>query len=394
MGDARCSMSPGRRRRRNPSLRRCPVAGRAISAPHSRRYSSAFAAISTPSIRYCSVRPRSSSPRSRAARVFTPAQCITNCSMPPSPDELPGRAGSPTILVVSDQRDWHARQMEAAFAAAGAHAARIDLAECDFDTSSPSGLMLPVLGSQLPDAVHVRTLSAGSFEAITKRLGVLHALAKVGVVVWNNARAIERCVDKSMTSFLLARAGVPTPPAWAVESREAAIAIVAREAADGPLVLKPLFGSQGRGLRLIRTPEDVPEPAAINGVYYLQRFVGVEHDGFRDFRLLVSQGRVIAAMARHSSDWITNVKRGARPVPVVANEEMRDLALRAAAAVGTAFAGVDILYDFDNRPTVLEVNSMPAWSGLQKVTSFDIAAALARDMVAAMAERMTQGLGA
>src|SRR5260221_7846999 len=49
--------------------------------------------------------------------------------------------------------------------------------------------------------------------------------------------------------------------------------------------LKPLFGSQGRGLRLIRRPEDLPEPAAVNGVYYLQRFVGVEHNGFRDFRL-------------------------------------------------------------------------------------------------------------
>ena len=108
--------------------------------------------------------------------------------------------------------------MEAAFTAAGARVERIDLADCGFDTRSPSGLSLPVLGSRLPDAVHVRTLSAGSFEAITKRLGVLHALTKLGVVVWNDARAIERCVDKSMTSFLLARAGVPTPPTWTMES--------------------------------------------------------------------------------------------------------------------------------------------------------------------------------
>ena len=144
--------------------------------------------------------------------------------------------------------------MEAAFAAVGARVERIDLADCGFDTRSPSGLSLPVLGSRLPDAVHVRTLSAGSFEAVTKRLGVLHALAKLGVVVWNDARAIERCVDKSMTSFLLARAGVPTPPTWTMESAEAARALVEREAPRGPLVLKPLFGAQGKGLRLIRTP--------------------------------------------------------------------------------------------------------------------------------------------
>jgi tetrahydromethanopterin:alpha-L-glutamate ligase len=65
--------------------------------------------------------------------------------------------------------------------------------------------------------------------------------------------------------------------------------------------------------------------------------------------------------------------------------------LRAAAAVGATFAGVDIVYDIDGRATVLEVNSMPAWSGLQKVTSFSIAAALAGDLVAAMAGRLARG---
>ena len=95
--------------------------------------------------------------------------------------------------------------------------------------------------------------------------------------------------------------------------------------------------------------------------------MGVEREGFRDFRLLVSQGRVIAAMVRHAPTWITNVKRGGRPIAAVADAELKDLAVRATAAVGAAFAGVDILYGADGRPTVLEVNSMPAWSGLQKV---------------------------
>ena len=163
--------------------------------------------------------------------------------------------------------------METAFAAAGVRAAIVDLAECDFDTESPSQLALPRLGSLLPDAVHVRTLAAGSFEAITKRLGVLHALADLGVVVWNDARAIERCVDKSMTSFLLARAGLPTPPTWTMKSSEAARTLVEREAPRGPLVLKPLFGSQGKDLRLIHRPEDLPEREGVAGVYYLQRYI-------------------------------------------------------------------------------------------------------------------------
>ncbi len=289
--------------------------------------------------------------------------------------------------------DWHARVLTRALTALGATSTPIRLTACGIATSSAAGLAIGGLGVGLPDAIFVRDMSGGSFEAVTLRLGILHAAREVGVTVWNDARAIERCVDKSMTSFLLARAGVPTPPAWAVESREAAAAVVMREAACSPLVLKPLFGSQGRGLRLIRMPDDLPEPAAVSGVYYLQRFVGVERDGFRDFRLLVSRGRVIAAMARHSPDWITNVKQGGRPVAVVASEEMRELAVRAAAAVGAAFAGVDVLYDGDGRLTVLEVNSMPAWSGLQKVTSFDIAGALAGDLMAALGERLRQGTG-
>lgn len=314
-------------------------------------------------------------------------------SMHPSPDAIATRQAvrRPCIGLVIDNMDWHARELSRALTALGATSSPIRLTACGFSTSTASGLTIDGLGDSLPDAILVRSMSGGSFEAVTLRLGILHAARESGVMVWNDARAIERCVDKSMTSFLLARAEIPTPPTWAVESRETAAAIVARE--DGPLVLKPLFGSQGRGLRLIRTPDDLPEPAAVNGVYYLQRFVGVERDGFRDFRLLVSRGRIIAAMARHSPDWITNVKRGARPVAVVANAEMQELALRATAAVGAAFAGVDILYDIDGRPTVLEVNSMPAWSGLQKVTPFSIAAMLAGDMVAAMAGSMRQGAG-
>jgi tetrahydromethanopterin:alpha-L-glutamate ligase len=290
--------------------------------------------------------------------------------------------------------DWHARVLTRAFAALGAASAPVKLTACGFATANPAGLMIDGFRAGLPDAIFVRDMAGGSFEAVTLRLGILHAAREAGVLVWNDACAVERCVDKSMTSFLLARAGLPTPPTWAVESRDDAAAIVAREAAHSPLVLKPLFGSQGRGLRLVRTPEDLPEPAAVHGVYYLQRFVGVDRDGFRDFRLLVSRGRVIAAMVRHSPDWITNVKQGGRPVAVAATEDMRDLAVRAAAAAGASFAGVDVLYDGDGRLTVLEVNSMPAWSGLQKVTSFDIAAALAGDLIAAAGERLTQGMGA
>lgn len=303
--------------------------------------------------------------------------------MPRSPNTR-----APRIALISDGSDWHARMLAKAFAALGARTRVVDLQTCRIDTSNADGLSLPGL-SGLPDAVFVRTMSGGSFEAVTLRLGMLHALGEIGVPVWNNARAIERCVDKSATSLLLARAGISTPATWATESRDAAAKIVQCE--QGPLVLKPLFGSQGRGLRLIRNAEELPQPAEVAGVYYLQRFVGVERGGFHDFRVLVSQGRVVAAMMRHSSHWITNVKQGAKPVAAVADGAMKDMAIAAAAAVGADFAGVDIILDADGKPSVLEVNSMPAWSGLQRVTPVDIAAVLAGDLIAALAARAPRG---
>jgi tetrahydromethanopterin:alpha-L-glutamate ligase len=314
--------------------------------------------------------------------------------MRPSPEHfgIDGQASQPIVGLVVDRMDWHARQVVAALATRGFAAAPIRLQRCGFATRSASGMQVDGFDGNLPAAVMVRSMSGGPFEAVTLRLGILHALRECGVTVWNDPRAIERCVDKSMTSFLLARAGIATPPTWAVESYDQARAIAQQETRDAALVLKPLFGSQGRGLRLIRKADELPRSGDVaGGVYYLQRFVAVERDGFQDFRLLVVQGRVVAAMQRSSTHWITNVKRGGRPIAALVNDEMTTLATRAAAAVGANFAGIDILYGADHQPTVLEVNSMPAWAGLQKVTSLNIADVLVAALTDALAARPLRG---
>ena len=158
--------------------------------------------------------------------------------------------------------------------------------------------------------------------------------------------------------------------------------LVIRESRRGPLVLKPLFGSQGKGLRLVRSPDDLPAPDGVAGVYYLQRFEAVEGEGFHDYRLFVVKGRVAAAMMRRSSNWITNVKQGGEPWSVGRDAQMERLATAAAHAVGATIAGVDILIAAEGGPTVLEVNSMPAWSGLQKVAQVNIAEVIAGGLMA------------
>lgn len=267
----------------------------------------------------------------------------------------------------------------------GAEAVPVGLAACAFDTTRPSGLEIPGFPESLPDAVLVRAIGGGSFQEVTRRLGVLHALRELGVPAWNDARSIERCVDKSTASFLIARAGLPTPATWTVEGIEAARAVAERETWRGTLVSKPLFGAQGRGLALIERAEDLPGAEMVSGVYYLQRYVSTGADKFQDWRLLVCGGEVIAAMTRRSSQWITNIGRGGRPELFEPSAELSDLALRAVASVGADYAGVDLLRDSSGQALVLEVNSMPGWKGLQQVTERSIAERLAVTFMATFA---------
>jgi tetrahydromethanopterin:alpha-L-glutamate ligase len=285
--------------------------------------------------------------------------------------------GTLKIALAVDLYDWHARDLTAAFARAGAIAVPVRLAQCGFDTRRGRGLVIPGFGADLPDAMLVRAIGSGTFESVTLRLDVLHGLGALGVPVLNSARTVEICVDKAATSFALARDKIPTPSTWTVQSELAARQIVRREAGRGPLVLKPLFGAQGYGLKLIRREDDLPPVEAVDGVYYIQRFVAVGGEGFRDIRLFVSEGKVVAAMTRHAAQWITNVKHGARPEWFEPDAGTIDLALRAAQAVGADFAGVDMIRDAADILQVLEVNSMPGWRGLQTVAPFSIADRLA-----------------
>ncbi|MGH9897449.1 MAG: RimK family alpha-L-glutamate ligase, partial [Pyrinomonadaceae bacterium] len=102
-----------------------------------------------------------------------------------------------TVLILSDRPDRQVKQLRAALKTHGLNVQTLPLADIGFDTRYPSGIAIPRMNGTLPAAVIVRSISAGTFEAITRRLGILHAFAHLGVPVWNSAKAIERCVDKS-----------------------------------------------------------------------------------------------------------------------------------------------------------------------------------------------------
>ncbi|MGA8561535.1 MAG: RimK family alpha-L-glutamate ligase, partial [Pseudolabrys sp.] len=77
---------------------------------------------------------------------------------------------------MTDKNDWHARTLGKAFAALGAQILLLKLPACGFDTATTHGLCLPDFELGLPDAVLVRDMAGGTFQAVTLRLGFLHAL--------------------------------------------------------------------------------------------------------------------------------------------------------------------------------------------------------------------------
>jgi len=281
------------------------------------------------------------------------------------------------VVIFTDEPGWHGRQLVDCCAERGHRAHFVSLADCRIDLGDTGhGLVIPGFAQALPGAAFVRGIAGGSLEEITLRLDFLHLLDRLGCPVFNAARTIERTVDKAMTSVLLRLHDVPTPPTFVSADLEAARAYAARALASGrTLVKKPLFGSQGAGLRRITTLDDLG--FLLPGeVAYLQDFVAAREGPYRDCRVMVIDGRAVAAMERTSAHWITNRARGAACSKLALAAAPVALAEAAAIAVGAAYAGVDCLRDQTGQWQVIEVNGIPAWQGLQQATGIDITALL------------------
>lgn len=222
------------------------------------------------------------------------------------------------------------------------------------------------------DAVLVRTMPPGSLEQVVFRMDVLGRLEALGVPVINPARAIETAVDKYLALARLEGAGLAVPRTIVCQTCDAALS--AFEALGRDVVLKPLFGAEGRGITRLND-EALAHRAfrmleQFGAVLYLQEFV--EHEG-HDLRLLVIGQHVLGMRRSNPLDWRTNISRGAVGEAFSPDSRLAELALHAAKAVGASLAGVDLLPARDGRMLAIEVNAVPGWKGLARVHGVDVA---------------------
>jgi ribosomal protein S6--L-glutamate ligase len=277
------------------------------------------------------------------------------------------------IALLAAGDGWHARDLLRAAQALGHTAEVVDFRR----VTAGVGVAFDALADF--DAVVVRTMPPGSLEQVVFRMDLLHRAQARGVLVLNPPAALEACVDKYLATARLAAAGLPVPPTAVCQHADAAME--AFHALGGDVVVKPLFGSEGRGMIRVGDPElawrTFRTLERTQAVLYLQRFV--PHPGW-DLRVLVLGGRVLAAMRRYANgDWRTNVAQGGRAEAVTPTDAEARLALRAAAAVGAPLAGVDLLPGpGGDGYVVLEVNAVPGWRALAPVCGVDVAGEVVR----------------
>lgn len=277
--------------------------------------------------------------------------------------------------IVTDHPGWHGHQLRQALEAKGLESDFVRLQECRLVIQSGAPeIGIPGFEEELPAGVFIREVPGGSLEEVIFYLDILHALEASGIKIYNDAGAIERSVDKVRASFLFAFHGVPTPRTFAVRDvRQMREFLSDWFETHQHVVAKPIFGSQGKGLKLLSRDDPHPDYDMSRGVYYLQEYIEPIASRSCDWRVLVIGGQAVATMRREGEDWISNIANGGQGHPALLEPELAQLAERAVAAVEMPYAGVDLMRDRQGTTWVTEVNSIPAWRGLQEVHPENIA---------------------
>ncbi len=222
------------------------------------------------------------------------------------------------------------------------------------------------------DALLVRTMPPGTLEQVVFRMDLLARLEANGVVVVNPPKAVEAAVDKYLTTARLSAAGLLSPTTYCCQTTQDAFE--AWDMLGRDVVVKPLFGGEGRGL--VRVTERPLASRAfrmleqMGSVIYLQKFV--EHEG-HDLRLFVVGDEVLGMRRVGQDDWRTNISQGAIAEPLEVTPQLAELARKATDTIGATVAGVDLLPGKDGNLYVLEVNAVPGWKALAGVTGVDVA---------------------
>lgn len=224
----------------------------------------------------------------------------------------------------------------------------------------------------LPDFVWSRSGAATTYYQTC----VLRQLERIGIPVINSSDAINLVKDKFHTQQILSQSNIPTPKTMFVKYPVNLDNV--NKQIGFPCILKVLSGSQGKGVFLINSKDELEKSLDIidstNGKsnYIIQEFVSESYG--KDIRAYVVGGRLIGAMKRQSSDekdFRANISNGGKGENFEISDDLEMISLECAKIVNLDIAGIDLLFD-GNYWKVCEINSNPGFKGFEEATGIDV----------------------
>ncbi len=276
-------------------------------------------------------------------------------------------------LILTEKEGWHFQQLELSLTKKNHLVQSACLS--DFSISlNKNKVILKICGEEIPkvDNILVRFIPGGTLEEIVFYLNILKILESMKIRVINDAGSIERTVDKLYTSYLLNQNNINTPKTFVMRGSESSSRFIKNYNFDSLLIYKPLFGSQGDNIRLIRGSDDFNQLDNSTNIYYFQEYL--ENIPNYDYRVLVINNKDdtnVFYMTRYGETFINNVSKGATCTREKLDDEVIEMAIKSSRLLNINFCGVDIIR-YKDKYYVIEVNSIPAWRGLQEVESKQI----------------------
>ena len=93
-----------------------------------------------------------------------------------------------------------------------------------------------------------------------------------------------------------------------------------------------------------------------------------------DIRVMLLDGQLVGSMKRipKAGDFRANLSQQGTGTGHVPTDHELELSRQAARVTGTLFAGVDLMYNADLEPLLIEVNAVPGWRGIQRACNIDV----------------------
>ncbi|MAI84070.1 MAG: hypothetical protein CMM91_03955 [Rickettsiales bacterium] len=283
------------------------------------------------------------------------------------------------FAIISDLHDWHSKQISNELNKLKKKVQLYNFDDLSIKIENKKNIVLFNNKIKKFDGIWVRFIKDGSLEEITFKLTILHTLKDFGTYIHNSAQIIEKTVDKFRASMIAKKSGILIPKTWVFSNKrhfiEQSKNLFRKQKY---LIIKPIFGSQGKGVQIFKNLKDIDFSEKI---LYFQEYIGnLNEKIFSDVRVIVSKHKTVCAIKRVSKNPITNVALGSKVEKIKISRELKKISIKISKIFELGYGGIDFKI-FKNKIYLLEINSIPAWKATQTVEKKKISKILVDDFL-------------